>query len=394
MTSVEHQPTGEELMAYLDGEVTPETAAGIQSHLASCAVCQRIVVDLKSASAEVERWHVEDPPPSLQLPPPPEPRASWFTILRFKPARAWSLVAGLTVVGLAMMVLTWPAMMEFMAPAPRPPVLGEPVEKTRTVAALPERRRGGGGGGRNEPSDARTLSALVAQPQPGDGPMIARSATIRIVANRFDEVRPAIDRILRDVKGFAGRLDATSARGGSRTLNATLRVPAPALDAALASLKQLGQVVGESQGGDDVTEQVVDIAARLANARHTESRLTQVLRERTGKVSDVLEAEREIARVREEIERLDAQRTNLDRRVTYATVTLEVTEEPKAAMDMGPLPVRARLRNAFVDGIRVAVESFLSLSLTLLNVAPTVALWIALLFFPVRFIIRRTWARG
>lgn len=224
--------------------------------------------------------------------------------------------------------------------------------------------------------------------------MIVRSATIRIVANRFDEVRPAIDRILRDVKGFAGRIDATAARGASRTLNATLRVPAPALDATLASIKQLGQVVGESQGGDDVTEQVVDIAARLANARHTESRLTQVLRERTGKVSDVLEAEREIARVREEIERLDAQRTNLDRRVTYATVTLEVTEEPKAAMDMGPLPVRARLRNAFVDGIRVAVESFLGLSLTLLSVAPTLVVWIALLFFPVRFIIRRTWARG
>jgi len=224
--------------------------------------------------------------------------------------------------------------------------------------------------------------------------MIARWATIRIVAKRFDDVRPAVDRILRDVKGFAGRIDATAARGASRTLNATLRVPASALDATLASIKQLGQVVSESQGGDDVTEQVVDVAARLANARHTESRLTQVLRERTGKVSDVLEAEREIARVREQIERLDAERTNLDRRVTYATVTLEITEEPKAAIDMGPLPVTARLRNAFVDGIRLAVENLLGLSLTLLNVIPTVAVWLGLLFFPVRFIIRRTWARG
>src|SRR5882672_3948540 len=131
MTSVEHQPTGEELMAYLDGEVTPETATGIQSHLASCAVCQHIVVDLKSASAELERWHVEDPPPSLRLPPPPEPRASWFAILRFKPAMAWSLVAGLTVVGLAMMVFT--------RPAPRPAVFAGSVARTQTVPALPER---------------------------------------------------------------------------------------------------------------------------------------------------------------------------------------------------------------------------------------------------------------
>ena len=384
MTSVEHQPTGEELMAYLDGEVAPDTAAGIETHLISCAVCQRILRDLKAASVELERWRVEDPPQSLQLPPAPVPRASWLARLRVKPAMAWSLASAVAVVGLGMIVFT--------RPAPMPAVHEEYVATPQQSAPEVTRRAGGGGGGRNVPPAA--ASAPVAQTQSGDAPMIARWATIRIVANRFDDVRPAIDRILRDVKGFAGRIDATATRGTSRTLNATLRVPAPALDAALVSIKQLGQVIGESQGGDDVTEQVVDIAARLANARDTESRLTQVLRERTGKVSDVLEAEREIARVREEIERLDAQRTSLDRRVTYATVTLEVTEEPKAAMDMGPLPVPARLRNAFVDGIRLAVENLLSVSLMLLNVAPSVAVWLALLFFPARFIIRRTWARG
>jgi hypothetical protein len=393
MTSLEHQPTGEELMAYLDGEVAPDAAAGIETHLASCAVCQRIVRDLKAASVELERWRVEDPPLSLQLPPPPVPRASWFAILPVKRALAWSLAVGVAVIGLVVMVLPGPTMMEFSRAAPRPPVVGEPVSTPNTIPGLPE--FGGGGGGRAAPSVARSMAEPAPpQPQSGDAPMIARWATIRIVANRFDDVRPAIDRILRDAKGFAGRIDATATRGTSRTLNATLRVPAPTLDATLVSIKQLGQVIGDSQGGDDVTEQVVDIAARLVNARHTESRLTQVLRERTGKVSDVLEAEREIARVREEIERLDAQRTNLDRRVTYATVTLEVTEEPKAAMDMGPLPVPARLRNAFVDGIRLAVENLLSLSLMLLNVAPSVAVWLALLFFPARFIIRRTWARG
>src|SRR4051812_22566749 len=135
MTSVEHQPTGEELMAYLDGEVTPETATGIQSHLVSCAVCQRIVLDLKSASAELERWHVEDPPPSLRLPPPPVPRASWFAILRFKPAMAWSLVAGLTVVGLAVMGVPWAAVVGVRASAPKPPVLAE--ARAETPAAPP-----------------------------------------------------------------------------------------------------------------------------------------------------------------------------------------------------------------------------------------------------------------
>jgi anti-sigma factor RsiW len=399
MTSAEHQPTGEELMAYLDGEMPQEAAADIQSHLASCVVCQRIVSDLKAASAELERWHVEDPPPSLQLPAAPraQTRAPWLAMLRFRPAMAWSLAGGVAVVGLVIVST-------FTRPSPRPAVFAEATAEPRATEATraPERafrqgRGGGGGGAKQQPLAGGQVEPAPATPaaQPSQGPMIARWARLTIVASRFDEVRPAIDRILREVNGFAGRIDATTARGASRTVNATLRVPASSLDAALGSLKRLGQVVSESQGGDDVTEQVVDVAARLKNARQTEGRLTQLLRERTGKVSDVLEAEREISRVREEIERLDAERTNLDRRVTYATVAVEVTEEPKAAMDMGPLPVPTRLRNAFVDGIRSALESLLGLSLTLLNVGPTLAVWIALLFFPVRSIVRRTWpARG
>ena len=106
MTSVEHQPTGEELMAYLDGEVAPEAAAGIQSHLSSCALCQRIVVDLKAASAELERWRIEDPPPSLQLPKSGVRRGSWLAMLRVNPAMAWSLAGGIGVIALAMMVFT------------------------------------------------------------------------------------------------------------------------------------------------------------------------------------------------------------------------------------------------------------------------------------------------
>src|SRR6187397_2541929 len=120
MTSGEHQPTGEDLMAYLDGEVAPETAAGIQSHLSSCAVCQHIVLDLKAASAELERWGTEDPPQSLRLPMSVVPRPSWLAMLRVKPAMAWSLAGGVAVIGLAMIVLSRP----MMESVPRPPVVG------------------------------------------------------------------------------------------------------------------------------------------------------------------------------------------------------------------------------------------------------------------------------
>ena len=58
----------------------------------------------------------------------------------------------------------------------------------------------------------------------------------------------------------------------------------------------------------------------------------------------MLAAEREMARVREEIERFDAQRKSLDRRVTYATVNLVVMEETPATLNLGPRPVPGRFR--------------------------------------------------
>ncbi len=154
-------------------------------------------------------------------------------------------------------------------------------------------------------------------------------------------------------------------------------------------LKTVGVVLEESQSGDDVTEQVVDVESRLSNARNTEKRLVDLLQKRTGDLADVLAAEREIARVREEIERFDAQRKNLERRVTYATLNLEVTEEQHAALDLGPQPVSGRFRDAFVAGLTDALDSALGFGLFLVRVGPMLLLWSAILAWPVWAAVRR-----
>jgi len=118
-----------------------------------------------------------------------------------------------------------------------------------------------------------------------------------------------------------------------------------------------------------------------------------VLRNRTGKVADVLEVEREIARVREVIERTDAERTNLARRVEYATLTLDIEEARKASVDFGPLPVPSRLMNALVDGTTNALESALNATLLLVRFGPVTLLWLALAGWPAFVVARRYLAR-
>lgn len=381
MTVAEHAVNPEEVMAYLDGELPAERAVVVHAHMTSCDACQRLAGELRGVSREVTRWSVEDAPAAFTAPlrPPSDVRSMRWFRFGWRPA-VLAPAAGVAALALFLTVFVHPR-----SPSPRQSMVAVSPEEA------PARRLGGDTVGRldaqGREGQAGTRGALTAEPS--KGPMVTRTVTLRIVAKDFDSARPAVDRILRDVSGFVGQISASAARGSARSLTATLRVPADRLDAALAALKGLGQVVEESQGGDDVTEQAVDLDARLTNARNTEKRLTDVLQHRTGKVGDVLEVEREIARVRGEIERMDAERTNLARRVAYATVTLEILEERKADLDLGPLPVSRQFRNAIVDGFRGAFESGLGVALLAARVGPALLLWGMVLAWPVWLLRRR-----
>jgi hypothetical protein len=376
MTAAEHIVQPEELMAYLDGELSPERARAVQTHVTSCAACQKVADDLRGVSRDLSEWRVEETPSTLGA-----PEASMSAISSGVPAR--SLRRWLTSRPAIAIELGGLAALLVLGVAMRPGFYARSSAPSLIASDSPalEVRMGGGGGG-----------AQIAGQQGSVAPkglMIVRTATIRIVTNDFESVRPAVDRILSQMGGFVGQVDVTGSRSMPRSLRATLRVPAARLDPTLAELKKLGQVVAESQGGADVTEQVVDLEARLTNNRNTERRLTELLQKRTGDLADVLAAEREIARVREEIERLDAQRKNLEQRVSYATLTLELSEERKAELDLGATSVSSRFRNALVDGVRSAADSLLEFALFAIRVGPFLLLWALVLALPARFALRR-----
>ncbi len=158
-------------------------------------------------------------------------------------------------------------------------------------------------------------------------------------------------------------------------------------------MKQLGRADQESQSGEEVTKRCTcDLAARLKNSRATEERLLGVLHNNTGKVKDVLEVENEISRVRGEIEGMEADQRALQTRIDFATITLSVTEEYKASLNGAPSSMGTRLHNAFVTGYHSVVENMVGLTAWLLESGPTLAgLWVALLFFPIRWAWRQGW---
>jgi hypothetical protein len=221
----------------------------------------------------------------------------------------------------------------------------------------------------------------LSQPTGSRTTRIIRSASLTIVAKDFPAARTAVEQVVQDVGGFVSTMHASEPRGGKRSLKASLRVPSDRLAEALARLRGLGSIVEETQGGEDVTDHLIDLEARLANSRNTERRLNEVLQNRTGDVSDVLEVEREIARVRQDIEQATARQKRLEERVSFATITL-VVEERQAALDAGPIPITAQLRNAFVEGVQAAYESAVGTTVVAMHVAPVLLLWTAVLWWP------------
>jgi uncharacterized small protein (DUF1192 family) len=411
MSTTTHEFQPEEVMAFLDGELSAARSAVVAEHLKTCADCDALAADFRQVSGHLNAWGVEPSPAQIedrvnavigdavaknQRNDERKPETRRWLGVRI---RVWQLAGGTVFIFVLVVALFVPRFER--APLTRSEDMARATGlsgPTRQVQQRLDKPQSGAEGKKIERETPRSASQGFVGSMLGgikqaehliQGPMIARTAELKLVIEKLDAARAEMERILKAHGGYAGQLSATTESDSARTLNATLRIPANQLDGTLAELKKLGRVVEESQKGDEVTQQYVDLTARLRNARATEKRLIEVLQTRTGKVHDVLEVEQEIARVREEIERMDAERKSMENRVQFATLTLTLAEEYNAQLNLTPLSTGGRLRNAVVEGYRDVSETALGIVLFFLQYGPSLLLWTAILFWPARLVWRR-----
>jgi Domain of unknown function (DUF4349) len=128
------------------------------------------------------------------------------------------------------------------------------------------------------------------------------------------------------------------------------------------------------------------VATEFENMRQSIERTVQDLKGYVSAMNagGVLEVEREIARVRGEIEQLETLRKDIGHRVSYAAVTLTVAEEREATLDTGAATFDTRFHNALIDGLLNAYDSVTAVLLFAVQAAPVVLLWGAILWWPAR----------
>ncbi|HEV8132683.1 MAG TPA: DUF4349 domain-containing protein [Acidobacteriota bacterium] len=188
--------------------------------------------------------------------------------------------------------------------------------------------------------------------------------------------------------------DISTARGSGIVSRASIavRIPVGGVEPFIDWLRRQGVITKESGTSEDVTEEYVDIGARLENARRFEARLLQMLQNHTAKLSDLVLVEEKLSNIREQIERYEGKLRYFDKFVAFSTLTIEVTvEEPyRPAVERTFWHRAARVWSEsirglldFGQGIALAIIAFLPWSI------PS-ALIIFRLLFALRHIRRRT----
>jgi hypothetical protein len=198
--------------------------------------------------------------------------------------------------------------------SPRFAGLSAAGDKASRAAAAPESGA--------EPAPGVVLASEAQQP----GSMLIRTghATLEV-----DSVEVGIARVRRLAQETGALIANTTLRAGReqrRSASLELRVPSDRFDAVVNGLAPIGKVESVNVAAQDVGEEFVDLSARLANARRLEARLIELLANRTGRLTDVLTVERELARVREQIERYEGRLRYLQARVAVSSLTVVVHE--------------------------------------------------------------------
>jgi hypothetical protein len=205
-----------------------------------------------------------------------------------------------------------------------------------------------------------------------------------------DDVPAAAERVKQTViaaEGYVGNESEYQDGYGRKSASLTCRVPAEKLDAVIAELRALGEVQSVSLGAQDVTDQYFDLEIRLATQRELAQRLQALLGRQSNELSDLLEIERELARVRGEIDQMEGRKRLWDQQIAMSTLQVELAE-PRPAV----APGEGGVWRTLIESFRRAGENFVLAIAAIVSVSggliPVVlALWVAWLL--VRALLRR-----
>ena len=193
------------------------------------------------------------------------------------------------------------------------------------------------------------------------------------ISIEVEVVQAAVTQVRGIAEGLGGFVEQLSSSGSADRQQATMtiRVPQEQFFTAMDRIQALGEVQSQNLGSEDVSERFIDLEARLQSALRQEKSLLSLL-DKADRVSDILTIERELSRVRSDIERFQGQLNFLERRVDLATITVslfqpgeKIVEPPSASLTVEVSDVTGSVskvkalvstRDGVVDNVFLSVQ--------------------------------------
>jgi hypothetical protein len=179
---------------------------------------------------------------------------------------------------------------------------------------------------------------------------IIKTGRISIEVADFDTTASAVEQLAAASDGFISNSNSYITSNGQKRGTITMRVPAEGFQSILDEVKKLGEVKSTSSSGQDVTEEYIDLEARLGNYQRQEARFLVILDNATT-VEDILKVEEQLGRVRGEIERIEGRLRYFDNYIDLSTITVEISE---------PVPITHTW--GIRDALSESVEGFIGMT--------------------------------
>lgn len=270
-----------------------------------------------------------------------------------------------------------------------PPAASAPVQAPES----PERGDGAGTVGRFRADDGAFKAVSLDDAnsaQPGAeavGRKIIRNAEITLEVENPRDVQSRVGAIAEGLGGFVVTSEIAQ-YGGSPRVSITMRVPAERFAEAMEALRASGsQVLGEKMTGQDVTEEYIDLQARIRTKQALEVQFLEIMKQARS-VSDALQVQEQISEVRGEIERLEGRRRFLENQSSLSTIKVTLSSPTPVVSTTGPT-FGAHIRRAFGDAVDTASAIVIGFIRFLGVMTPVVVLIGIPGFLLVRFLWRR-----
>lgn len=232
-----------------------------------------------------------------------------------------------------------------------------------------------------KPAGQADPAAVKADAPPNPvSPMIVYSATLDVIVKDLDAATPEVEKLVASHKGFVAKSEVKGDAGSRRAATYTLRVPASSFAKLKDGLLGLGTPERNVVDTQDVTEEFVDVEARIKNLKEQEDKLNELLKEKRKeeKLEDVIKVSDRIYQVRGDIERAQGRRNYLQNRVQLSTISVTLREikdyKPPTAPTFG-----SRIGDTFARSWDAVVGFLQGLALLAVLLVPWSPLWVPLL---------------